>query len=335
MSDEQQKPPSGRDRILVLVRIVVSVALLAILFSRVDIGSLWTSTRNASIPWLLIALFVYFCHVLTSTWRWHLLLSAQNVHVRQRDLLSSLLVSYFFNNFLPSNIGGDVVRIRDTARPARSKTLATLVILVDRVMGVIGLFLVAAIAATVASETRGVSGSPILPFWLWTTLFVGAAVIVPAVISPAGLGRLLTPLTVLHPEWVAERIETLTATLHRFRAQPAVLASCFTGAVAVQTLLVIYYLAVVYALHMSITVWDLAVIVPISLVVQMLPLSVNGFGLREATFSFYFTRLGLPVQTGVLLSLVATGLAMLFSLSGAAVYMSRGRWPAATSPIDS
>ena len=129
----------------------------------------------------------------------------------------------------------------------------------------------------------------------------------------------------LHPEWVGERIETLTATLHRFRAQPGVLASCFTGAVAVQTLLVIYYLAVVYALHMPITVWDLAVIVPISLVVQMLPLSVNGFGLREATFSFYFTRLGLPVQTGVLLSLVATGLAMLFSLSGAAVYMSRGR----------
>ncbi len=70
--------------------------------------------------------------------------------------------------------------------------------------------------------------------------------------------------------------------------------------------------------------WDLAVIVPMSLVVQMLPLSVNGFGLREATFSFYFTRIGLPVQSGVLLSLVATGLAMLFSLSGAAVYMARG-----------
>ena len=45
---------------------------------------------------------------------------------------------------------------------------------------------------------------------------------------------------------------------------------------------------------MPITVWDLAVIVPISFVVQMLPLSVNGFGLREATFSFYFTRLGPP-----------------------------------------
>ena len=80
-----------------------------------------------------------------------------------------------------------------------------------------------------------------------------------------------------------------------------------------------------YALNLPVTVWDLAVIVPLSLVVQMLPVSLNGFGLREATFSFYFTRIGLPVQSGVLLSLVAAGLAMLFSLSGAAVYVTRER----------
>jgi uncharacterized integral membrane protein len=82
---------------------------------------------------------------------------------------------------------------------------------------------------------------------------------------------------------------------------------------------------VVHALGMRITAWDLAVIVPLSLVVQMLPISVNGLGLREATFSFYFTRLHLPIESAVLLSLVAAALIMVFSLSGAAVYVSRGR----------
>ena len=62
---------------------------------------------------------------------------------------------------------------------------------------------------------------------------------------------------------------------------------------------------------------------PLSFVVQMLPVSVNGFGVREATFSFYFARLGLPIESAVLLSLVATAVMMLFSLSGAAVYVSR------------
>jgi hypothetical protein len=89
--------------------------------------------------------------------------------------------------------------------------------------------------------------------------------------------------------------------------------------------MVVFYLAVVYALKIPVTVSELAVIVPISLVVQMLPVSVNGLGLREATFSFYFTRLGLPIESAVLLSLMGAAVLMLFSLSGAAVYVSRGR----------
>ena len=309
---------------MVALRVVVSVGLLALLLSRVDRAALWDSVRHASLPWLVLALAIYFVHILTGAWRWRLLLGAQNVHVPQRELLSSLLVSYFFNNFLPSNIGGDVIRIRDTARPANSRTIATLVILADRILGVIGLFLVAAVASTVAFETRGSAGAPILPWWLWTMLIAGTLAVSPAIVSPTLMGRLLAPLTRIHPEWVGGRIETLILTLHRFRARPAVLATCFTGAVAVQSMLVTYYLAVVYALNLPVTIWDLAVIVPVSLVVQMIPVSLNGFGLREATFSFYFTRLGLPVHYGVLLSLVAAGLAMLFSLSGAAVYMARG-----------
>ena len=325
MSVEHQEAVPARARLMAIVRVVVSVTLLAVLLARVDRGALLESVRHASVPWLAIALVVYFVHILTGAWRWGLLLRTQNVHVPRRDLLSSLLVSYFFNNFLPSNIGGDVIRIRDTARVTRSKTLATLVILADRVLGIIGLFLVAAVASTVAFELRGTAGAPILPAWLWATLLAGTAAVMPALISPVAISRLLAPLTRLHPEWVGERIETLTLTLLRFRARPIVLATCFSGAVIVQTLLVCYYLAVVYALGLPVTVWDLAVIVPVSLVVQMLPISLNGFGVREATFSLYFSRIGLPVQMGVLLSLVAAGLAMFFSLSGAAVYMARGR----------
>ena len=63
---------------------------------------------------------------------------------------------------------------------------------------------------------------------------------------------------------------------------------------------------------------------PLSFVVQMLPVSVNGFGVREATFSFYFTRVGLPIESALLVSLVATALVMLFSVIGAGVWFARG-----------
>ena len=271
----------------------------------------------------LVALAVYFVNVVASTWRWHLLLDAQDVHVRRRSLLGSFLVALFFNNFLPSNIGGDVIRIGDTARAAGSKTLAATVVLVDRGLGLMGLVLVAAVGATIAESTRHVV-TPIWPSWLWAGFLVGAAASAPAVLAPAGFGRLLQPLTVFHPEWVGSRIEKVTAVLARFHERPAALAGCFGGAIFVQATIVVFYFIVAHALRLDMTFWDLAVIVPMSFVVQMLPVSVNGFGIREATFAFYFTRIGQPLEHALLVSLVPTALIMLFSLTGAAVYVSRG-----------
>jgi len=196
---------------------------------------------------------------------------------------------------------------------------------VDRSLGLMGLVLVAALGATVAMIVKGQDASPIWPYWLWAAFIVGLTAAAPAVIAPHGLGRLLQPLAKFHPEWVGERIQKLTAALARFRESPGALAGCFTGAVIVQMLLVGFHFAIVYALDMPITFWDLAVIVPVSFIIQMLPVSLNGYGVREATFAFYFSRLGVPISSALLVSLMATGLMMLFSLSGAAVHLSRSR----------
>src|SRR5262249_27026773 len=129
-----------------------------------------------------------------------LLLSAQDVHVKTNSLAGSYLVALFFNNFLPSNIGGDVIRIRDTAPEAGSKTLATAVVLVDRGLGLMGLVLVAACGATLAGGTVTRAALPIAPGWLWAGFLTGAALSTPAVLAPAGFGRLLQPLRVFHPD---------------------------------------------------------------------------------------------------------------------------------------
>ena len=73
------------------------------------------------------------------------------------------------------------------------------------------------------------------------------------------------------------------------------------------------------------TLAHLSIIVPVSFIVQMMPISLNGFGVREATFGFYFTRLGLGLEPAIALSFLGAVLIMLFSTSGAAVYLLRGR----------
>ncbi len=315
--------PRTRRILLTALKLLVSLGLLAVLFERTDLSSLWRSVRTASLPWVMAALGLYLVQILVGAWRWGLLLDAQHVRVSGRSLLGSYLVAAFFNNFLPSNIGGDVIRIRDTARPAQSKTLAATVVLVDRCIGLLGLVLVAATGATAAGGAGGARAVPVLPAWLWAGFLVAALVSAPAVLSPAGVGRLLQPLRVFHPEWVDGQISRITDILGRFRDRPSSLLHAFAGAVVVQGLLVVFYAAVARSLNIPIALSHLAVIVPVSFVVQMLPVSVNGFGVREATFSFYFARLGLPLESAMALSLGSTALVMLFSLSGAAVYVMR------------
>lgn len=314
--------PAVRQAVVTTVKLAVSVALLAALLARTDLRALGTQVIRASWSWLAAALAFYLGHLGVNAWRWRLLLAAQGAEYPGRRLFSSYLVATFFNNFLPSNIGGDVVRIGDTADRLGSKTLATTVVLVDRGIGLIGLVLVAAVGASLAASRQG-AALPVQPAWLWVALLLALVVSVPAVLAPAGVGRLLRPLTVLHPEWIGERIDRVTGLLVRFREQPTALTACFAGAVVVQAILVLYYAAVARALAIPLPIAHLSVLVPISFIVQMLPVSMNGFGVREATFTFYFGRLGLPVESAMALSLVATGLIMLLSLLGAAVYVGR------------
>lgn len=325
-SDLQPARKSRARAILVpLAKAIVSLGLLAALLSRVDVARLWSVARTASFPWLAGALALYLAMILVSAWRWGLLLDAQGIRLPFTGLTSSFLVATFFNNFLPSNIGGDVVRVADTAPAAGSKTLATTVVLIDRGLGLLGLVLVAALGATAGIGASRIG--PIGPAVLWAGFGAAAALAAPALLMPELFARLLRPLRVLHPEWVDERIGRLTSALSRFREAPGALATCFAGAVLVQGVLVAFYLAIAASLRIPITFSQLAVIVPVSFIVQMLPVSMNGFGVREATFGFYFTRLGLPLESALLLSFIGAALIMLFSLSGGVTYMARLRRP--------
>jgi uncharacterized membrane protein YbhN (UPF0104 family) len=301
----------------------VSIALLAVLFTRVEIERLWDVARDASAGWLAAALGLYLLMILVSAWRWGLLLEAQRVRLPFQSLTSSFLVATFFNNFLPSNIGGDVVRIADTAPAAGSKTLATTVVLIDRGIGLLGLVLIAAIGASAGVGPDEVG--PIGPRMLWTAFAVAAVIATPALLMPHGFTRLLQPLRVLHPTWIEERLARLANALARFGKAPAALAGCFAGAVVVQAVLVAFYAAIAQSMRIPIGFGELAVIVPITFIVQMVPVSMNGFGIREATFGFYFTRLGLPLESALLVSFVGAALILLFSLSGGAAYLARLR----------
>ena len=303
-----------------VLRVVVSAALMVFVLRGIELSKLWDRVLAMHPGWTVLALAAYVWTMSVSVWRWQGLLRAQHIEVPHRRLSESMWVSLFFNNFLPSNIGGDVVRIADTAGAAGSKTLATTVVLVDRALGLMALLLVAT-AGALGAALAGlqVPGAR----WLWMATGAGVAAAVPFVLAPGLVSTLLAPVRAVKKPWLTERARRLEDAASRFRAAPGALLAAFGGAVAVQVTLVGFYLLTARGLAIPLPILLGAVLIPVSLAMQMAPVSINGFGVREAVFTFFFGRFGLPTDAAVALSLVSTGLVMALSLVGGWLFLTR------------
>lgn len=286
----------------------------------IDLPSFWDRVKGMNPAWILLALAAYVFTQSVAVWRWHRLLRAQHIEVKRQRLTESIWVSMFFNNFLPSNIGGDVVRIADTAPAAGSKTLATTVILVDRVLGLTALVLIATSGALAAALLGvHVPGAR----WLFLITAMGFVAAISVIAMPQLVGHALLPLRALNKPWITERALQLEEAVIRFRNAPSALIGAFGGALVVQITIVAFYLLTAEGLSVPLPISLGAVLIPVSLVVQMAPVSINGFGVREAVFAFFFRRFGLPTDAAVALSLVSTGMVMGLSLVGGFFFLRR------------
>jgi len=305
---------------LLLAKLAVSVALLTYLLSSTDLGALYRRVRGGDTILLAAAVAVYTVILLISTWRWRVLLRAQGFQAPLRRLSASYLVATFFNNFLPSNIGGDVIRVRDGSALTGSTTTSLAIVAIDRILGLGALYVLALGAYLLGGDTvRDLAGAA--PALMLLALVFGLLAWV--FFRPGIARRLLAASGLGSREWARRRFETVQAAVHVYRAQMAAVWLAFGASVALQALVVVYYYDVAHSLRIPLTLSAAFLIVPMCSLVQTVPVSFNGWGIRESVYILYFRQLGLAQDSALAFSLVGAGLIVLLSLSGAIVWTSR------------
>ena len=111
--------------------------------------------------------------------------------------------------------------------------------------------------------------------------------------------------------------------MHVYRRRVGVVWLAFAGSLALQGLLVCYYYLVAHGLRIPLSLAACFLMVPLCILVQALPISFNGWGVREGLYIVYFAQVGLPRDSALAFSLVGAGLIVLLSLSGAIVWAGR------------
>ncbi len=285
-------------RASLLLRLAISAALIAWILARTPFQEVAAAFRSADPRWVLAALALNPFGYFASLRRWRLLIRAQGGDAALPLLARSFLVGVFFNNFLPSTIGGDAVRVLDTVRTGVGRAKAVAIVFVDRFVGLLALMLFAVLGVLVSGKLT--ERVPSLYAWV-----VGGAAVL----------ALIAGLVFVLPRIVATRFS--------FQWPVGVLVRAFGWSLLLQVLVVLngYFLS--RALHVPIPLASFFLIVPLALFVMMLPVSINAIGVRENVWAFFFTAFGIAAATGVALAWLDYGLVLLQALVGGLVYASR------------
>ncbi len=284
------------------------------LLSKVDFHAIYASILAVNPFWLFLAFSSNILGKFISGYRWQVLLAAQDVRIPMKKLIASLFVGGFFNNLLPTTVGGDAVRAYDIAvysgRTFRSN-VAT--VIAERVAGVLALALLGMLAlvfgywkgADVSSYTAIILGLLFLSMLAIITMWTRA--IMPRFVQILhGLG-----FTRFGDE-LSSGFETFQVLKRKRRA----LMVIFTLSLLLQLNVVLHYYLLSISMNLIISPLYFFIIIPIALVLLLFPLSINGIGLRENIYVFLLSGIGVLAPDAVALSWLAFGLLIIQGVIG-------------------
>ena len=236
---------------------------------------------GASPAWLIPAGLLHIVGFSLTSLRWKILLKAQGVSTEYRRLFSYYFMAAFFNNFLPSTIGGDAVRAIESKRFTGNTATSVMVVIVERLTGLMALVLIALAALIIkilehSEQHRGIS------------IFLAAAVtgfiVLIGILHPKTAPGFLRLLQRIFPAKIHSKFEQAFASVATFYKKPAALLGALGVSVVFQFNMVVYYYLIARALHQAPQVVDFMLKVPIMIFLLMTVPAINGLGVRTASF---------------------------------------------------
>lgn len=296
------------------VRIAASIAMLAVLISRLHLSGLLPARHHSAVAFLLVALMVTLTGIILSALRWQRVLVALELPTRVRTAINLYLAGLFVGNFLPSTVGGDVVRISRLARLNGERTGPFASVVLERLTGwlVLPVITLAALLANPGLLHLGPATRLAVAVSL-VTLFL--LVVMTALAGHPRLGGRLAR----RKDWV-RFVGAVHLGLDRFRRRPAAAIEVLAVAFAYQLAVALAAFLAAAALNLDVGWTAILAFMPVVAIVQVLPVTIGGLGLREGAFILFLGPLGVSTSQAIALGLLVYFLNLAVSLLGAPAF---------------
>ncbi len=312
--------PKRKSALIFALKFIFSFSIIAYLLIKIaPIKDIVNVVKGADLFWLILSFSLHAFGYLFSAVRWQILIKAQGDFVPLGFLAQSYLVASFFNNFLPTRFGGDIVRIWDGSRYSRSLLKSSAIVLVDRFTGIILLLFFAFIASLFRLDMA--KQIPVV----WVALIIGLAglLLVTLLFTPvAGWALDKIPEKGLLFK-VKQKLLEFKKVILIYKGKKASLLKALFWAFLLQVNVIVHYYLIGLALHLRIDLIDYFIFVPIVLLILAIPITINGLGLREGSYMEIFRFYGILSQTSISFGLIDWAFGFILGIAGGILYMIR------------
>ena len=298
--------------LLSTTKILISAVLLYFALRKVNLSDLVSRINIASLGWIGMAIAMTFLQIFVGVLRWREISAECGAPLATKQAMRFNLIGTFFNQTLPSSIGGDAVRLWLVARGGAGWRAATYSIFVDRAIGLIALAII--IVASLPWSYRLIGdpqGRSALLFVDFAALAGGVGFLV--------LGRLQWPW--LKRWWGTHHLHACSVIANRVIFSRKRGPTIAVLSLLVHVLAVVIAWCVVQSIAAPVVFSQIFQLVPPVMLITMLPISIAGWGVREATMGLAFGYAGLMTNEGVNVSLLFGAVSFIVGAFGGLVWI--------------
>jgi uncharacterized protein (TIRG00374 family) len=320
---------SAASRLALAGKVLVSVLACALLVGFVDWRRFAELALAARPAWLAAALAVAFANRAFMAWKWIVLLRGVGDRTPAGELWGAYYVGAFCGKFLPTSVGGDLLRVAWLARRTGNTAIVLSSVLIERLLGAVALALFAAVGLALLAAVAGRTELRLAGVTLG--LLAAAALGAGVLFHGRSLGLVLAALERLVPVRALRRgLGRLGDALTHFRGRPRALRRFLWLSLAEQLFPILFLALAARAFAIDLPLVWILIGLPVILAVSRVPVSVQNLGVQEGIFVFVLSLAGVPASSAVLLSM-AQRLAGVLSTAPGALLLPRGVWRGRTA----
>ena len=302
-------------------KVIVTLLFLYFITRKVKLGDIFIALSHISLPYIFLLLLISIIMIVISCLKWQLFLRARGTEISIWSLMVYYYIGYFFNNLLPSSVGGDVARMYLLGKNLNDNTKSISTVFLERYTGVIALIVLTIVAAVLNNRLAS------RPLFFFPICIMGLVLILSLMFfSIERIKNFIFDL--LNFDFllkIKNKFDGFYQSVHYFRNQWKILAYSMFYSFLFHLMTIINTIVCCWAIKISPNVYDLALTVPMILFVSTVPITVGSIGLWEGAFVFFFHQIGISSADAVTVALILRAKNIIMGLVGGLFYLLRGK----------